>query len=119
MYGIDKSTDFRFMIGKELLQLCIGLHQLIMNFSDQLVITAECLIRLTNPDGLSVEISADNHELSRELSCLLGSTIESVDSDNGEKLAIIFSNGYILAIIDSNEEEESFAITMVDEETVV
>jgi len=119
MYGLDKSVDFQFLVGKELLQLCIGLYQLILNFTDHVEITVECVIRLTSIDGSIIEISSDNPELSKNLTSLLGSTVESVDVERVGELTLNFSQGYRLAIIDSNEDEESFTITTPDHEVVV
>jgi hypothetical protein len=119
MYGIDKSISFNFLVGKELLQLCIGLYQLILNFTDQLVISAECVIRLKNPDGSVVEISCDSPELSGSLTCLLGRAIEAVQTEVNGELNLSFSGGFQLSIVDSNEDEESFTITMDEHEIVV
>lgn len=119
MYGIDKAVNFKFLIGKELLQLCIGLYQLILNFTDQLVISAECVFRLEYPDGSVIEISCDSPEHTGHLACLLGRTIETIQTEVNGELNLVFSDGFQLSIIDSNEDEESFTITMGDHEIVV
>ena len=119
MYSLDKSVDFRFLVGKELLQLCIGLYQLILNFNDHVAITAECIIYLTKIDGSIIEISSDDPELSKNLTCLLGSTVESVATEHSGELTLIFHEGYRLTILDSNEDEESFTITTSGQEVIV
>jgi hypothetical protein len=119
MYGIDKTISFNFLIGKELLQLCIGLYQLILNFTDQLIISAECNLRLEYPDGSVIEVSCDSPELAGRLTCLLGRTIETIKTDVNGELNLVFFGGFQLSIIDSNEDEESFIITMGNHEMVV
>jgi len=119
MYGLDRSISFQFLVGKELLQLCIGLYQLILNFTEHVVITAECIIRMTNTDGSVVELSSDKPELSKQLVCLLGSTVENVVFEDHGELTLVFSQGYKLTITDSNEDEESFTITTPDQEIIV
>ena len=119
MYGIDKTINLNFLVGKELLQLCIGLYQLRLNVTDQLTISAECIIRLMHPDGSVVEISCDRPELSSRLTCLLGRAIEAIQTDVKGVLNLSFSDGFQLSIVDSNEDEESFTITIGEHEIVV
>ncbi len=122
MYGLDQSaSNFQFLVGKELSQLCIGLHQLILNFTEGLVISAECILHLKKADGSKVEIFCNDPNLSKQLVCLLGSTIENVKSSNSNvgELALVFSNGCQLVVIDSNEDYESFIITMPKQEIII
>lgn len=119
MYGLDKSVDFQFLIGRELLQLCIGLHQIILNFSDDISISLECAVLLTNADGLTIEVTCNNPKQSQNLICLLGSTIESAVAKNEGELMLGFSQKCKLSITDSNEDTESYTITMPDHEIIV
>ena len=119
MYGLDKSVDFHFLVGKELLQLCIGRYQIILNFTDNVSISAECMIYYTRIDGSTIKISSDDPELSKNLACLLGSTVEDVATTRSEGLTLVFSQGYRLTIIDSNKDVESFMITTPTQEIIV
>lgn len=119
MYKVNKSMDFQFLVGKELLQLCIGLYQLIFNFTDHVVITTECAIYLAKTDNSTIKLLSDNPQQSKQLVCLLGSTIESVVIESRQELILVFSGGYKLTIIDSNENEESFTITTPEREVIV
>lgn len=119
MYGVDKSISFQFLVGKELLQLCIGLYQLLLNFNENIVISTECVLRLINIDGSVTEIRSGVPSLSKHLTCLLGSTIENVVCEHDRELTLVFSNDYKLVILDSNEDEESFTITTPNQEVVV
>lgn len=119
MHGIDKKISYDFLIGKEVLQLCLGLYQLIFNFSDQLVISTECSLSLKLLDGTLIEVSSGNPESAGKLTCLLGRTIENVNTEIDGVLSLLFSGGLQLSIIDSNEDVESFTIAMKDYEIVV
>ena len=119
MYGIDQTQSFDFMKKKELEQVCIGQYQVILHFTDDLSISADCLMRLSGPDGTSVDIYGDNCSLSRNTTCLLGSSIVSVNSVDKEELSILFSNDYTLSIIDSNKKYESFSIVINDDWIIV
>jgi hypothetical protein len=119
MYGIDKKISYEFLIGKELLQLCIGRYQLIFNFSDQLVISTECCLSLKFLDGTLIEVSSDSPESAGKLTCLLGRTIENVNTDIDGVMTLLFAGGLEMSIIDSSKDEESFAITIKGQEIVV
>lgn len=119
MYGIDKKISYDFLIGKEVLQLCFGLYQLIFNFSDQLVIPTKCSLSLKLIDGTLIEVSSESPGSAGKLICLLGRTIVSVNTETNGVLSLLFSGGLQLSIIDSNKDEESFAITIKDRVIVV
>jgi hypothetical protein len=111
-------TDYNCLNGKELLQVCIGLFQVIMNFTDEVSITIECTMRLTNTDGLNTEISSDCPEQTRELICLLGHSVAVVDIKELESLTLLFSDGVKLSLV-GNDQEESFTISTPIGEIVV
>ena len=119
MYGIDKSTNFDFLVGKDLIQICIGLYKVTMNFSNQITIAAECVIHLHNPDETSFEIFCDNPVLTKVLTCLLGRTIESVNNESKDEINMIFSDNFKMSIFDSNKSYESFTVTTPDFEIIV
>ena len=118
MYGLDKELNLQFLKGRELLQLCISLCQVIMKFSEELNISIECDLRITDENGKIVELF-DISESSQYLFCLIGSDIvDAIKSGTGD-LTLKFSNGYQLALIDSNESTESFTITTPEQEIIV
>lgn len=119
MYEIDKEIDFDFMVGKELIQFCVGLYQLVLNFSDGLSITVESRFRVRNISGSIIEGSVDCVEVLRDLMDLLGSRVDTVERCSNSELSVFFSNGYIFTLIDGNEDGESFTITCADREIIV
>ena len=118
MYGLEKSLNLQFLIGRELLQLCIGLCQVIMRFSEDTSISIECDLRFTGKNGEIIYL-LDIPESSKYLFCLLGMEIVDVMKKDAGDLTLVFSNGFELTLIDSNESTESYTITTPEQEVVV
>ena len=115
MYGIDKNLNFDFLVGKELLQLHIGLYQPILCFTDDLTIRIQCTSYLKYPDKIVVDILCDSPDLTKNLISLLGRTIKAVQTDvNDGELKLLFSDNFQLSLIDDSENFESFIITPAD-----
>ncbi len=77
MYGLDESVDLSFMVGKELDQVCVGLYQVILNFSDRLTILIESNCELQTTDGANVDITYDKPNSTTTLVRLLGKKTNS------------------------------------------
>ena len=115
MYGIDKNINFDFLVGKELLQIRIGLYQPILCFTDDLTILIQCASYLKYPDKIVVDILCDSPDLTKNLISLLGKTIKAVQTDvNDGELKLLFSDNFQLSLIDDSENFESFIITPAD-----
>jgi len=118
MYGLDKSQNLQFLVGLELLQLCVSLSQVIMKFSDETSISIECDLRISGVNGEIIDI-LDIPEAVDHLFCLLGMEIVDVIKLNAGDLTLAFSCGRKLTLMDSNETTESYTITAPEEEVVV
>ena len=119
MYGINSTAKFDFLINKSLNQICIGLYQLMLNFDGPVTIATECTLHLSTADGATIEIRSDNHETARNLTCLLGSTVDTIDLKGREELTLYFSNDHALTIIDNSDGSESFSVTANDIEMII
>ena len=119
MYGLEKTVKLQFLIGKELLQLCIGLYQIILNFTDELVINIESTCKLISPEHHSTVISCGTPRTCVELIGLLGTSITKVTNQGDGEVLIFFSNEYCLKLIDNNKDVESYSIAAVDNEIIV
>jgi len=118
MYGLEKSLNLQFLKGRELLQLCISVCQVIMKFSEDTNISIECDLRFTSESGEVIDL-IDIPESSKYLFCLFGVEIVDVIKMDVGDLVLVFSNGCELALIDSNENTESYTITAPEQQIIV
>jgi hypothetical protein len=118
MYGLSISTNLEFMLNKELIQICIGLYQIILKFSGELTITAECKMKLVNG---AVVATIDSKTLSNasHLIPLLGKTILDVNNLRDGSVRLKFTDSQSLTIFDSNDSYESYQIDAGGTEKIV
>lgn len=109
MIQIDGMMDLSWIIDKELIQICVGLYQVILRFTHQLSITVECPYFI-NMGDIIVEASGDNPETSKNLVCLLGHSINSCYQHENGEFVLDFSNGYSLKLVPEITGAESFSI---------
>ena len=109
MYGLPEDEDLSFLLGKELLQVCGGLHETILNFNEGTSITLQCEYALHGADDKSDAVA--QLAASRRLLDLLGFRIAKVSNVGKGSLAVTFSDGSVLSIHDSNSQYESYEIS--------
>lgn len=112
MYDLDKNTDTTPLIGKVLIQICVGLYQLIMNFDNDLTISVESQL-IYRYDGNEVIIDS-YPEKCHCLMTLIGKKIQNAAIRDKQSLVLVFNGKEELEVIDSNEEFESFQVTGQD-----
>jgi hypothetical protein len=111
MYGLDITIDLSFLIGREAIQIAIGLYQVIFAFDDSVSISVESEFRLISPQGdVSIWQPPGPYTAAAALR-LLGAKIENVSGQKDGTLMITFSGGDILTILDSSKEYQSYDIT--------
>ena len=118
MYGIPESAEWSFLIGREVLQICIGLHQVSLRFDGQVVINIEgdfahASVVATLGSGAGLPQKAAS------LVSLLGRKVASALSKGSKVLEIRFANEETLKLYDSSEIYESFQVTAPDKEIIV
>jgi hypothetical protein len=120
MYKIDKSVNFNPLVGNEVTQVRIGISEVILRFvNDGLSITILSQYNLGENKSILFNTIANNPDQSKNLVCLLGKTIESINVVESNILAINFSGNYYLELIDDSEEYESFTINSKTFELIV
>ena len=118
MHGLQKETDLAFFIEKELLQVCVGLYQVILNFSDEVDIKIESLFNHKNSnESLTKENILPGSAIS--LLRLLGCTVSESSNIGNGTLELKFSNGDLLHIFDSDTGYESYQINSPDSKIIV
>jgi Family of unknown function (DUF6188) len=118
VYGVPDSPEWSFLVGREVLQICVGLHQVILRFDGEVSMDIECEFDHSGATA-KVPFGATLPSKAAGLVSLLGSKVASVASESGKTLAIVFTNKEILKIHDSNEIYESFQVTSPDKEIIV
>jgi hypothetical protein len=112
MYGLKKDIDLSFLTGRELIQLGVGLYQTVFKFDKDVAISVEGEFRyFDGQDEWIWRPSPGAHLLAARTADLLGTAIESFESNADGTLVLTFSNSRRLTIVDSSREYESYDIT--------
>ena len=120
MYGLKKDVDLGFLNGRELIQVCIGLYQTIFKFDDEVAISVEREFRyFDGQDEWIWRPEVGFPLLAGRTAALLGTTVQNFESNADGTLAITFSDGRRLTIVDSSKEHESYDITRPGQTIVV
>ena len=118
MYGVPDSAEWSFLVGREVLQVCIGLHQVSVRFDGEVSINIECDFEHAPVANNSRSVSP-LPEKAAGLVSLLGNKVASALSKGGKILEIRFTDNQTLKVYDSNETYESFQVTTPDKEIIV
>jgi hypothetical protein len=118
VFGLPQGKDMSFLVERELIQVCIGLHQVILVFDGDISISLECEFYLTHGSEIGEEAKSSNSSKTA-LAKLLGSHITSVTNRGGRELGLFFSGGLCLRILDSNSDHESYQISLPTETIIV
>jgi Family of unknown function (DUF6188) len=120
MWGLKKETDLSFLMGRELIQVAIGLYQVQFHFDEEVAISVEAEFRYFEGQDESIwqREPSSLHVASRTVT-LLGASITSFKNDEDGTLILVFSNGRRLTILDSSKEHESCDITRPGQNIIV
>lgn len=114
--NILNDSDLSFLIGApELQQIAFSLHSVILHFGGgrtRIDIRSSCEVRTTDGKVLSWEPGRINDMTMFAL--LLDSEIRSYRILPGDKLIVVFSNGYELVLWDHQDGYESFLLWAED-----
>ncbi|MDH5459217.1 MAG: DUF6188 family protein [Nitrospinota bacterium] len=110
MYGLNKKTDLSFLIERQLEQVAIGLHQVQLNFDQDVSISLECKFDHTS-NGKSLITSENLPSSASSLLQLIGSKLIRVENHGNGDIEITFSDQNIVKIFDSNKSFESYQIS--------
>ena len=113
MYGVPKTTDFSFLLGKTVEQVCLGQYQTQIHLDDANV-SIECRHALFLAENSREVIWRRDEFPSEGISKLLGQTLSRVTVGDSGALELTFSQGDCLSLFDDSEQYESFQITCGD-----
>jgi len=100
MYGLKSDQDLGFLCDRELMQVCVGLYQVILRFdsSVSLSVTGRYLLN-------------DSPAQPSHLLALLGRRIVTTENMGQGTIVVRFDDGSHLAVLDSNQHYESYEIS--------
>jgi len=110
MYGLSSHEDLTFLIGRELIQVCIGRQQAALHFFPEGVsIFIETDIRHISPGGATSTYETIPRAASA-LTSLLNAVIANAEARPPGTLSIRFESGDILEFDDTSPHYESYQI---------
>lgn len=109
MYGLPRDINLGFFNGKELLQACFGVHDIILNFDGDVSVTVTSSLGCMGPGG-SIQQYDDFRQASPAVLVLLNQTVLAAEGDEAGTLTLKFDGGGMLAIYDDSKNYESYTI---------
>lgn len=118
MYGLPPNADLSFFQGKTLQQVCVGLHEMILNFDEPISVTIMSPIACTLA-GASYQKYDDYRAAASVVAALLQDVVVSAKGEIDGTLTLEFCGGGRLVVYDDSKHYESYVITNGDKLVVV
>lgn len=112
MYGLKNEIDLSFLTGRELIQVAIGSFQVQFHFDEDVAVSVEAEFRyFDGQDEWSWRQEPSSPQVAARTVAMVGANITTLERNENGTLALMFSNGHRLTIVDSFKEYESYDIT--------
>ncbi len=118
MYGLPAGIDLSFFHQRTLLQLCIGVHEVILNFDSEIRITVTSSIGFKGSSNSTLKY-ADFRQAAAVLVSLLHQKIIFAGAEGAGTLMLVFASNEIISIYDDSDKFESYTIINADKLIVV
>ncbi len=109
MYGLPGNLDLEFILEREVIQIAIGVYQVIMAFDKQLKISIEGEFEYITKEGRLTWKPTETQVAAKTVG-LLGATVQSVNPQANGTLELGFSNSDRLVLKHPNPQYESYQI---------
>jgi len=120
MYGLRKEIDLSFLTGRELIQVAIGSFQVQFHFDEDVTVSVEAeFCYFDGQDEWIWQQKPSSPQIAARTVAMLGASITSLETNENGTLALTFSNGHRLTILDSFKEYESYDITRPGQTIIV
>jgi len=120
MYGLKKEIDLNFLTGRELIQVAIGTFQVQFHFDEDVTVSVEAeFYYFDGQDEWIWQQEPSSPQIAARTVAMLGASITSIETNENGTLALTFSNGHRLTILDSFKEYESYDITRPGQTIIV
>lgn len=118
MYRLSKDEDISFLCGVELLQVCVGKNEVILNFEHDVRVTMLSDFAVAKP-GAPPTTYRDSSTGSVVLLRLLHDVVSCAAATDEGGLLLTFGSGTQLNVFDDCDKYESFWISHGDRQIVV
>jgi hypothetical protein len=118
MYGLNKELDLTFLQDRELIQVAIGVYQVVFKFDEQVSISVEGQFDYISKVGSS-EWQPGAARVAADTVSLLGTKVTGVLGQEDGTLQLTFSTGDRLVIRDVSTKYESYEISRGGETIIV
>jgi hypothetical protein len=119
MYKLPKDFTGAFLIGRTLESIHFSTNNVILHFSDDVVITIESTFLHYDTRSEAMSQVASIPVIQSSLMRLLGQPISEASGDEQGTLTLTFKNGHVLEIYDSATHYESYSIKHGDRLIIV
>lgn len=107
MFGLPEDFDGSFLVGRSLLQVCIGLHEVIFRFDEDVDITVESEFRVAvGGEGQVFESPPEGGAASL---ALLQQVVSEARGTKDGTLTLVFPSG-VLELYDTSANYESYQV---------
>jgi hypothetical protein len=109
MHGLPPDTDLSFFSGKTLVQVCIGVNEIILNFEPILRVTVLSSICCA-PPATTLQTFSDAREAAKVLVCFLDDKIATASAGPDGAVTILFQSGGRIQLVEDRTDYESYII---------
>lgn len=109
MYGVPPGTDFGFLSGALLLQVCIGENEVILNLDRDIsiMIASDVFVEIV---GRPAALYKDSRSLAPELLPLVSQAIVDTTCVSNGGLCLTWGNGTMTTLLDTWKDFESYTV---------
>jgi hypothetical protein len=118
MYGLPADSNFDFLKGAQLIQVCTGENELILNFDRDISIMCASDIRVGST-GQSATLFELPRDATLEVIKLLGDLITTAEGSTDGTLRIGWSRGVSTELLDTSDNYESYTVKYGEQLIVV
>lgn len=118
MYRLSQDADLSFFVDVDLLQVCVGRNELILNFDRNVNLTMLSTFAVGDPDGASVTCEESLAGVLALFPLICDSVTKAEATPDGG-LLLLFRSGRTITVFDDSDQYESFWIGTGEAEIIV
>jgi hypothetical protein len=110
VYGVPATLDLTFLHGAELIQICLGLHEVQLHFHPTGSISVATGWELFDHEGVRIDHGQASPQPTFELHRLLGQKVTATQVSAPSHIDLLFERGERLRVTDDATQYEAFTI---------